>query len=62
MYKVFCVSRGSCVKSHESASVGDEDNKFENEKDLGVWSLKDVISPDLCSPLLKPLLQARGSS
>lgn len=50
------------MKPHESASVGDEDNKFENEKNLGVWSLKDVISPDLCSPLLKPLLQARGSS
>ena len=48
LYKAFCGSRGSCVKSDqlpqvmglESASDETEDNKFENENNLGVWSWK----------------------
>ncbi len=45
LYKAFCGSRGSCVKSDncpqlslDSASVGSEDYEFESEKkNLGIW-------------------------
>lgn len=45
LYKGFCGSRGSHEKSDKlpqvvslaSVSVGDEDYKFENENNLGVW-------------------------
>lgn len=55
----FCFSRWSCVKfdkcpkmmSLDSASVGAEDYDFENEKNLGGWSWKEVSVPELCSPL-----------
>ena len=40
------------VMSLESVSVGAEDYKFENETNVGVWSLKEVRLPDICSPLL----------
>lgn len=33
-------------------SAGAEEYKFENEKNLGVWSLKEVSFPDLSIPLV----------
>ncbi len=47
------------VMSLESASVGSEDYKFGNEKNLGVWSQKEVSLPDLCGS--SSLLDAGGS-
>lgn len=44
MYGAFSVAGGSCVEcamTLESVSVGTEDYKFENEKNLEVWSEKD---------------------
>lgn len=37
MWKAFCGARGSCTKSDKSLeemSFGDEDYKFENEKEI----------------------------
>ncbi len=42
LYEHFCASRGSSLKSDKvmslgSASVGAEDYKLDNEKNVGVW-------------------------
>ncbi len=46
------------VMSLESASVRAEGHEFENENNLGVWSQKEVSSPD--APLLCWKLVAQG--
>lgn len=46
------------VMSLESPSVGAKDGKFENEKDLVVWTKKE-ISPTYLSSPSSSLLEAR---
>ncbi len=36
----------------DQINLGAEDYKFDNEKNLGVWSQEGVRLPDLCSLLL----------